>query len=849
MNAAVGRLPSARLALRWLACVLLGFAALQVLAADTAAPAGHVDALRYEQASQRLQVEGWAWDAARGGPATGLRVAIGGKQYHLNAPEQVVRTDVQAALGVSSALAGFVARVQLPTPLPEGAHAVQVSALWADGGEWSLPAGQAASTLHVVAMQAPVRHWVMLGLVAAWLALSCWPGVGPFVQRIGLRLRARPRHVALGLAVLFCVLVACGVTGSSWPLLAQGPEAALAHFDGSTAHVLTPRYIRADEWGILTTNVLAQWSHQPPFPVVNTLLGLEGQNMGVVGMTGVPIAQPAALARPATWGYFFLPLRQAMAWQWQFPFFACLLALWAALSLWLPRRPWLALALATMFCVAPYAAGWSLWPLYAAFFPLALFVVFAAFLQTVRPATAAALGSIAGGLAAGWLLVLYPPWQITTGTLVALLALGWAADHRGRLHWGRAQWLGLAMAVAVAGALLYSWWLDTGDAVTRMAATVYPGGRTAQQGAGIADAPWWTLRGYLDVEALPQGLTTQAQALVPSLHLNESEISSYALLPVPLLLLAAWLGLRRSPQRWALLACLAFVAFWLVFRYAGIPLWLAHLTLWSHVTTVRLDLALGLAGTVALALVAAAWPAAGPTAPVRPIWRVGAAGVAALASAALVWLEFHWLPQGVLAASSVPLRWAVATAVGAAAWWLLRGQVAAAIGVLVLLHLAASFPFNPWSQAPRSVQLEPEVAALITERGQLQRTLALGDDAKAAVTLVAAGVPVVNGVLYYPHPDLWLRMGLPAGDWHEVNRYQHLIFALAPLPPDRPAFAVRGEMDFVRVTLDPLRFDFARTGAARVAAPTQAAQQLRGNTSLRELGHHGDYVWFAVTQP
>jgi len=109
-------------------------------------------------------------------------------------------------------------------------------------------------------------------------------------------------------------------------------------------------------------------------------------------------------------------------------------------------------------------------------------------------------------------------------------------------------------------------------------------------------------------------------------------------------------------------------------------------------------------------------------------------------------------------------------------------------------------------------------------------------------------VPVVNGVLYYPHADLWLRMGLPAGDWHEVNRYQHLIFALAPLPPDRPAFAVRGEMDFVRVTLDPLRFDFARTGAARVAAPTQAAQQLRGNTSLRELGHHGDYVWFVVMQ-
>lgn len=685
----------------------------------------------------------------------------------------------------------------------------------------------------------PTRHWVLLALVLGGVVLASMPQVRTLATHVLGWVQRHPRRIGVGLLGVFALLVGAGVTGSSWQLLAQGNEGSLIEVRGSQAQVFEPRFIRADEWGILTTNALAQWNHAPRFPVVNSHLGVEGQNMGVIGMTGTPIAQWAALARPATWGYFFLPLRQAMAWHWYWGVFACLLALWRVLGLLLPEREGLNLLLALGFCAAPYAAGWSLWPLYAAFFPLALFWSSARLLLTQRLAHALPLGAAMGLLLASWALVLYPPWQITVGTLVALLALGWLFDERARLHWRAPQWLGLALALALAGLLLGSWWLDTADAVQRMRATVYPGGRTALSGADIAGAPWWTLRGYLASEVLGGGLAANAQALAPTVNVNESELSSFFLLPLPLLLLGGWWAVRAMRLRWTLHACMLFTVFWLVFRFAGVPLWLAQATLWSLVTGIRLDLALGLACTVLLALLCASWPL-----PLRP-GRWLATGVALL-SALLVLLEFAWLPDGLLSTPSLPLLAALTLAVGVSVWWVMRARFEAAAGLLLLLGFAAMLGFNPWSRAPRAVRLAPAVAALATQQGQLQRTLVISGNAKAGVTLLAAGVPVVNAVLYYPQPRLWQGMGLAAQDWSEVNRYQHLSFTLATMAPDKPPFEARGHMDFVKVAVDPWRFDFATTGARRVVARQDDAPQLRSNPGLRELGAHRGWVWFAL---
>lgn len=814
---------------------------------------GAIDSMRYESSHRQLEIHGWVWDSVTTQPAVKLRASIQGQDYEAYPLTSVVRKDVQAALGIPLKAAGFSATVVLHEALSSGVHPVVIMAFFADGRSFEVLSGHGGTPLVQVDKPRP-RHWVLLVLVLGWIALAYVPRLRLWGDRAGDWVQRHPRRISAAIGATFALLVTLGITGSSWQLLSQGPESEWVEFQGSNARMFKLRDIRSDEWSVLTPNALAQWNHHPPFPVVNTNLGLEGQNMGVIGMTGTPIAQPAALGRLATWGYFFLPLQQAMSWHWQFPFFACLFFLWKALNLLRPSQSGFNLLLSTTFCVAPYAAGWSLWPLYATFFPLALFAMLAAILQTNRLLTTLRLGAAMGILLSGWILVLYPPWQITIGTFMALLTLGWLADHRSQLQWRQAQWLGLGLALAITFVLMGSWWLDTADAVAKMRSTVYPGTRTALHGADIINAPWWTLRGYLNPEALTFGLGPGAHKLPPTVTANQSEISSYILFPLPILLLSLWHGMRVSSYRWTLRACMAFIGFWLVFRFVGVPLWLAKLTFWSYVTSARLDLVMALVYTVLLALGYASWCA--HTKPLPPESRTSQHAPAmrhwpvalcvALASAGLVLLEFKLLPPGLLRANSPPLQLAMAVAVGAGSWWMMRGRIRAATTLALLLSVVCTLDFNPITQAPRSAQLAAPSAALASNNGQLLRTLVISDGAKPSMQLVATGVPTVTGVLYYPQDKLWQKMGLTAQDWPIVNRYQHLSFSLtddATAPPFRVS---NSQGDTVIVTVNPRSFDFSSTGAQRVVAREENAPLLRDSPSLTELGHHSGWFWFSV---
>lgn len=829
---------------RWLTLLtlLISMHYTSIVMADTRphpAVIGTIDSIEYERTHQQLHIHGWVWDSVTAQPAASLRVAINGEEHMVNPLPHMERPDVKETLKISLRNTGFAVAVLLNEPLSVSSTTADVTAVFVDGRSFRMPA-KPVSSIPAPATQPPYRHWILLALVLGWLALAYIPQWRSWSDRTGNWVKRYPSHISVAIVTMFALSVAFGITGSSVQLLLTSPwnnggDGTIA-FEGQSYHIFQPRGVRTDEWLVVTPSALAQWNHTPPFPVINTNLGLEGQNMGVIGMTGVPVAQPAALARVATWGYFFLPLRQAMSWHWQLPFFGCLLFLWLTLNLLRPSRPGFNLLLSITFCVAPYAAGWSLWPLYATFLPLALFVLAASLLRTDQLAKTVLLGVIMGILLVGWALVLYPPWQVSVGTFMALLAVGWVADHWRELQWRKAQWLGLGLALAISAALMGSWWKDTANAIAQMQATVYPGSRVAQQGADIG-MPWWTLRGYLNTDVLT--FSTPG--------LNQSEISAYLLLPLPMALLGLWYSTRNSSHSWTLRACLAFLTFWLVFRFVGLPLWLTKITLWNHVTSTRLDLVMGLACTMLVALIYTRPPEHPSKLKYLQSWPP--ALCVALVSASLVSWELHVLPPGIPLAKSQVFQWAMMLAIGVGAWWMMRGRMRSAATLMLLLNLVATLAFNPISRAPNAVTLTSnDITRPLrnTSNHPLIRTLVISDSTTPSMMLAAVGVPTVGGVLYYPHRSLWSSMGLPKQEWPVVNRYQHLTFSLTDVP-SAPAFRVKSsQADTVIVTIHPQSFDFASAGAQRVAAQEKDAALLRASPALNELGQSGGWVWFAV---
>ncbi|MES2611782.1 MAG: hypothetical protein V4679_16150 [Pseudomonadota bacterium] len=796
---------------------------------------GFVDKVAYDPTTSMLRITGWCYDSQNQRLPKDFLVRIGDAEKRIAVPERKTRPEVGAYFKNGDSIAlEFHLELRYPRYLEGGEQPVLVIARFDDGARLDLQASSPAAS-KVLGPDTPERHRLIAAAVAGVIALLLLPGAGRLQARAGAWVGGHRRVVACSIAGIFLALVGIGATGSSLELLLgrtdQGGKHPFLSESSAVAHLAgQPRSVRSDDWMVITASAIAQANHEPPFPVVNRHLGLDGQNMMVIGMTGVPVWHVSALARPATWGFFALPLDKALAWYWYFPFFACLLALWWLLEVLAPGRPGRNLALSAVFCVAPYAAGWSHWPLYVVFFPSG---ALAATLLMLRHKSGARLWWLAlalGWFLAGFALVLYPPWQITVATLYALVLAAWLADNRRQIAWGRLTPLALALAAALMATLLYFWWADAREAISTMRSTVYPGQRAALRGGDLSLLV--LLRGFGNADTL-----SNLQHSV----FNESEFGSYILL-----LLATWfLCLRHArsqgAHRWVVAACAVFTVFTVVFGIWGIPLALSKAMFWHYVSSSRIDLALGLACLLVVACLPEPAVAQRRTAPV----------VLGLLSAAVAALAMAGIPEDFHPGLSTTLLVSMAVAAGLMAYWLVQGKVAHSIALTAVVYVAATVDFNPVGLAPSQVALNETVQRYVTGpagadgKAQPRRVLALFPSTSNAMALVAAGVPMVNGVFYYPQASVWRGMHLPAGDQDTVNRYQHLTFVQETMPAPATYRVINPTPDSVRVLVDPRRFDFAQTGAQVVMGNDQIFE-LNENPRLRLLGKHEGWAWYEV---
>ncbi len=629
-------------------------------------------------------------------------------------------------------------------------------------------------------------------------------------------------HVLLGLLLLFAGLVGTGVTGSSVQMYLDQP--GFVESDGKLL-LGRNRLIRADEWLVVTRMAIGQHHHRPAWPVVNTNLGPDGHNMLVVGMTGVPVAHVSALSRPATWGFFAFDLRRALAWYWWLPPFGCLLAVWGVLAVLLPGRWQLGLATAAVFTSSAYIVAWSNWPAYAVLFPAAAFWSCFELLRTHGWWRLSALGAGLGLSLSGFVLELYPPWQVTLGYLFAFLTVAVVLRERSWTLLTPPRVAALAGSAAVFAFICWSWWSDARPAIEAMQATIYPGQRTTIAGGGMQ--LWMSFRGFLNAHTLYADGGT----------LNASEASSFFYFaPVAAAAMGVAAAARRIRPAAIEIALLLFCALALWFQLIGFGTRLAELTLWGRVVPVRADLALGLASVLWCSLrvgtttgVSSSRMSTSIAVPIALAWAAAVTAITVRAPATAVGTLPGWswlaLPLGVFTLS----------------WALLAGRPAAFLGPLLALNMLVTFPFNPLVRAPTFVRGTP---ALLEPIGPDRRPTLVVGYLTGASALLAAGLPVANGVFYYPPMSLWEALDPGHVSKPVWNRYQHLVFEPAAGVAKAGYRIEQKGNDAVRVVFDPDRFDFGLAKAGLVLAP--ADLDLSHNPSLKPLRRESAHALYSV---
>jgi hypothetical protein len=574
----------------------------------------------------------------------------------------------------------------------------------------------------------------------------------------------------------------------------------------------------------------------PPFPVLNRNLGLDGENMLVIGMAGVPVAHISSLAKPAVWGFFLFDLKRALAWYWWLPFFCCFAALWLLLMRCFTLEWRMAAALSATFTGAPYTVVFSGWPAYLAFFPLLGLWAADLGLRARRPVVAVAAGVLLGWAAAGFGLVLYPAWQISVVYLIVPLALAWGVALRRELRFGPVQLVALGLALCTAALLLLPWWWDAHEVVAAIRGTVYPGQRSTEVG-GDAE-PW----------ALAKGLMGMVNLYRESSLTVASDAGSFVFLLPPAVagVVLRWQACRRIDALSSVL--LIYLAVVLGFMFVGFPRALARWTLWGSTTSYRLDLALGLVQVLMFAwLMSPAYRNEGGAL----TRKMRAAGILGVLSALWAGVQLTWVPPGIIGNLTPSLLLVACCTLGVAAYLLLAGRYGAFLALYVVWMLGTALPFNPLSLAPREVVPDPVLAASVRAVPPLMGRggIAVVGERTWAMTLPAAGLPVLNSVFYDPQTTLWKRLDPQGAQRVLYNRYQRLLLVLAPLPPGEPAYRIQSpRLDEVLLTLDPARFDFRLLGTRMVLANPHDGAALTGNPWLRWQRQGDTWTLFEVLE-
>jgi hypothetical protein len=781
-----------------------------------------------------ITAEGWATPAPKDDEWTEIQVKLEQIIVYRGSFEVISRPDVAKHFQQPEwLLSGWKIAFELPKTVSSGAHPIEID-IRSQSGRW-MKIGNSPTSKTLTIDRAhfeqlrnglKIKIWIAGATIfLAMVFLKAKPITFWINQKVRLTL-AESLLFSTAILLVFFLFVGLGLTGSSLPLGLQATPSTQADM----TNVFAPnRPIRGDEWSVVTPSAIAQYNHAPRYPVLNRNLGEDGQNMLIVGLSGVPVAHLSSLSKPATWGFFVFDLKRALAWYWWFPVFGCFLALAFTLHILSPENWRKSFLFSALLIISPNSVAWSNWPAYVVFFPCMMFLSAFQIAKTSNRLALLAWGFILGLSIAGFVFILFPSLQVSVGYIFIALTVGVILRDRLYKEITRSRTLAYAVSLAVAGVILGSWWIDARDAIHIMSNTVYPGHRISA-GGGMSMA--MLLRGFTNISTLEQMNSTVS---------NQSEIASFYLLLLPLLALFLLRLMQNviTALEWSLALVICFTLFYI---FIGLPESLSNLLLWGRVPLNRADLALGLA---CLMLTHLLMGRRSLTIKTNTLTKFIAISVA-LAWSFIVYHSLTDLPASLFADIDIKTLIITLTVTAATSYYLITNQATIFLLLSLGLSLASTIHFNPINTAPTLLSTRLPSGLENQVNGPINTRVLVMESFVTPMILAASGVPVVNGTFYYPQQTLWSHLD-PSGRQLDIyNRYQRLIFTGNDSVESHSLEAP--SPDIVRVNINLKHFDFNKSGANLLLAPEQETLQLNANNSLSFITSTNGWSWFNIVK-
>ena len=561
------------------------------------------------------------------------------------------------------------------------------------------------------------------------------------------------------LTLLVIILCSLKISGSS-----IGVYNSVFYGDKSDPSLLAgkPQPIRSDEYSVWSLMAIAQSNNN--FDEINENVG-NGQDMTILG--DLPHNGWSTLFRPQNIGFLVLPFDNAFALKWWLPGYLLVLSAYFFVLKLMPKKKTIAILLSSAFVLSPFLQWWYL-PSTLGIIAAALFaiLIFLRILATKKLSHLIAWSAVLTYVAAWFIFIFYPPFQIPVAMVSVAFLIGYIIKHRINLRDKQIKKsllfvAGAAVISLAAVAIFISQHLPVIDAIQHSA---YPGVRLAKSGEG-------SISHYLSSNTSP---LLQSSERYKSLgETNQSEASNFLLI-TPLLLIPALYILyrdrkqgRRNHTTVALLIVAALFAAWAFIPGLDI---IGKITLLDRVPVNRGLIGIGFANFILLVLFVNLFK----NTKVR-FTNSQITIYSLLIVIAYLVLDMYLIMNypGYLGFNTGV---ALALPFAAIVYLFLKRYYTLALALLLLFSVACTFRINPFyvgTDVITKSTISQEIKKLNSENPKTW----VGDDNYLENFASLSGARSLPATYYYPQLDLWKGIDKDGSQEDTYNRYAHANFA------------------------------------------------------------------------